>query len=162
MSINCPFVKTDGLFLPNRTSHPIEGNTTLHSRHLANSTTSTTSLNNYANAKILFQPRWFKILLPCITCLVSYLIDENGFVTKLIFSNSIVVSLGKISYGIYLYHFIVYSLLDKHISPSMYEILHEMKLINPMKILITIIIAYLSWNLIERPILKLKRHFKYN
>lgn len=70
------------------------------------------------------------------------------------------VFLGKISYGVYLYHVFL--------NPT-FEKAHELNLFSPiplpleilLKIIITLAIAIPSWLLIEKPINNLKRHFSY-
>jgi peptidoglycan/LPS O-acetylase OafA/YrhL len=70
------------------------------------------------------------------------------------------VFLGKISYGVYLYHVFL--------NPT-FEKAYELNLFSPiplplevlLKIIITLAIAIPSWLLIEQPINNLKRHFSY-
>jgi peptidoglycan/LPS O-acetylase OafA/YrhL len=64
------------------------------------------------------------------------------------------VALGKISYGIYLYHYIVFHLLDRlgwtHRAGA-----------DALKLALSFGLAMLSWRFIERPILGLKERFDY-
>ena len=68
------------------------------------------------------------------------------------------VYLGRISYGIYIYHYMVYWAFDgcgtkfDDKAPWPLEVL---------KILATVVLASVSWHLIERPILGLKGRFRY-
>jgi peptidoglycan/LPS O-acetylase OafA/YrhL len=88
-------------------------------------------------------------------------ISNFKFLGKVILENKIVLYLGSISYGLYIYHMFIGNLywdylaieLDLHTSSKytcwmLYSI-------------ILIILASLSFYLIERPINKLKRFFKY-
>jgi peptidoglycan/LPS O-acetylase OafA/YrhL len=81
----------------------------------------------------------------------------NGFL-KIFLENRIVLYLGRISYGLYLYHNFIPTVYWKFIDPL--PIFRFEK--NPASIFIiyfilTLILASISWFLIERPILSLKR-----
>ena len=80
-------------------------------------------------------------------------------VIKQILENRFIVYLGKISYGLYLYHYFVMSignfLLHK------YNLHHSMEKKALAYTLISVLIASLSWHLFESPINKLKNNFKY-
>jgi peptidoglycan/LPS O-acetylase OafA/YrhL len=70
-----------------------------------------------------------------------------------------VVQFGKLSYGIYIYHM--------YAPDIMYRFFHIPYVENPIlrfpiSLTITILTTYLSWKLIEQPILKLKKHFSYS
>jgi peptidoglycan/LPS O-acetylase OafA/YrhL len=85
--------------------------------------------------------------------------------TKRLFDNKLLFFIGKISYGIYIYHGLMrpfmkeylYKALIPHIpngiiSSIVYSILCT---------LISILIAWASWNILEKPFLKLKKVFNY-
>ena len=78
---------------------------------------------------------------------------------KIILENKIVNYLGKISYGLYLYHFFVLyignSLLEK------YGLTFSMEIKAIIFTLISISIGSVSWKFIESPINKLKTKFNY-
>ena len=65
---------------------------------------------------------------------------------------------GRISYGLYLYHFVVFSLSDQFFFPMRWDIGPWML---PFKFVATFVMAYASWRLLEEPVLRLKRHFQY-
>ena len=95
------------------------------------------------------------LILPCIfTALVIYTTSQNNII-KLCLSNKAIVFIGKISYSLYLYHWIFIALA--------YYITGE-KQINNQSITIvtvlTIIFSVLSYYLIEQPIRKSKLTFK--
>lgn len=95
------------------------------------------------------------LILPCIfTALVIYTTSQNNII-KLCLSNKAIVFIGKISYSLYLYHWIFIALA--------YYITGE-KQINNQSIAIvtvlTIIFSVLSYYLIEQPIRKSKLTFK--
>lgn len=95
------------------------------------------------------------LILPCIfTALIIHTTSQNNIV-KLCLSNKATVFIGKISYSLYLYHWIFIALA--------YYITGE-KQINNQSIAIvtvlTIIFSVLSYYLIEQPIRKSKLNFK--
>ena len=95
------------------------------------------------------------LILPCIfTALIIHTTYQNN-VIKLCLSNKVIVFIGKISYSLYLYHWIFIALA--------YYITGE-KQINNQSITIvtvlTIIFSVLSYYLIEQPIRKSKLNFK--
>ena len=95
------------------------------------------------------------LILPCIfTALIIHTTSQNN-ILKLYLSNKVMVFIGKISYSLYLYHWIFIALA--------YYITGE-KQINNQSIAIvtalTIIFSVLSYYLIEQPIRKLKLTFK--
>lgn len=95
------------------------------------------------------------LILPCIfTALIIHTTSQNNIV-KLCLSNKAIVFIGKISYSLYLYHWIFIALA--------YYITGE-KQINNQSIAIvtvlTIIFSVLSYYLIEQPIRKSKLNFK--
>jgi peptidoglycan/LPS O-acetylase OafA/YrhL len=72
-----------------------------------------------------------------------------------------IVYLGKISYGIYIYHFLV-PLLFAHAAAHLSIDYHNSGFLNFVATsLVTFVIAALSWHFFERPINGLKRHFPY-
>lgn len=81
-------------------------------------------------------------------------------VAKAILENRLVVHLGKISYGIYLYHFFMPDLFnqlaDYFPGIAQYEILKR-----TFCFLSALAIAELSWIIIERPLLRFKKLFDY-
>ncbi|WP_394994238.1 acyltransferase family protein [Emticicia sp.] len=91
-----------------------------------------------------------------------------GGVTKVILENSISVYLGRISYGIYIYHKFIYNAYHSSPSHPIVRVLNKLPVIAenlPLKIiflyLITIAVATVSWFLIEKPINLWKEKFGY-
>lgn len=70
------------------------------------------------------------------------------------------VYLGQVSYGLYLYHWILYEQLDHVFKFGMGY--HDPLWLDALKVLLSMAAAIASWHLIEKPILSLKRRFKYN
>ena len=65
--------------------------------------------------------------------------------------------LGLISYGIYLYHYMVYWVLDGYTVRYEHSFWH-----GAAKVAVTLAVAMASWHLIERPILALKDRIRYD
>jgi peptidoglycan/LPS O-acetylase OafA/YrhL len=95
------------------------------------------------------------LVIPFIVFAISYLIYKNNIFTKIFFSNSIIVYIGKISYGIYLYHLIVFLIIDRYCH------INNIFIISTSKFFLTMLISVLSWHLIEKRFLSLKRYFSY-
>lgn len=87
--------------------------------------------------------------------------DKFGIIIKYILENKYIVHFGKISYGIYLYHFFM---------PDFYNQMHDFfphfffdnSLLKPtIQILAAIIFSELSWFIIEKRLYVFKSKFKY-
>ena len=70
------------------------------------------------------------------------------------------VMVGRISYGLYVYHFFMRYILRWMVSR---QYLHLSSLWNYawLSILMSAVAAVVSWHLIEKPILRLKKYFNY-
>lgn len=69
--------------------------------------------------------------------------------------------MGLISYGIYMYHYIVYWIMDGCGGGRDDFIYQQPWTIQAAKVVLTILVAMASWRWIERPILSLKDRFRY-
>ena len=106
------------------------------------------------NNDIAFIPG-ITLILPCIfTALIIHNTSQNNII-KLCLSNKAIVFIGKISYSLYLYHWIFIALA--------YYITGEKQINNQPIVIVTvltIIFSVLSYYLIEQPIRKSKLNFK--
>ncbi|BBF08573.1 acyltransferase family protein [Haemophilus influenzae] len=95
------------------------------------------------------------LILPCIfTALIIHTTSQNNII-KLCLSNKAIVFIGKISYSLYLYHWIFIAFA--------YYITGEKQINNQLIAIVTvltIIFSVLSYYLIEQPIRKSKLNFK--
>lgn len=83
------------------------------------------------------------------------------------FNNKVLVKIGTLSYGMYLFHQMVITALRR--STTLFNSEHPMSIAGstlPVRIAfilttmtITMLIAWISWTLFERPILRFKRRF---
>jgi len=97
-------------------------------------------------------------------CLIILTISHNRLSNR-VFNHKYLFFIGKISYGIYIYH----GMLRPYFKEYIYENLHiyvqngiiASTLYTIICTAISILIAWISWQLIEQPILKLKKYFKY-
>ena len=104
--------------------------------------------------------------------LITYvIIHQNGNTLrfKWIFNNRVLIFLGKISYGIYLYHNIIPGMLNtpfisKYLNPLLPELIYK-KFGTPLFIIenaiLVVIISWMSFRFIEKPFLSLKKYFEY-
>jgi peptidoglycan/LPS O-acetylase OafA/YrhL len=76
------------------------------------------------------------------------------------FNQPFVLYLGKISYGLYLYHLCVPDLVKHFLKLAGLPTQH-LAILWTLYIGTTLLISWLSWNLIEKPINRLKDHFTY-
>jgi len=101
--------------------------------------------------------------------LIIYIAEKKyGRFTAAIVENKLLNSLGKISYGLYLFHPVIpgfyYYIVDSGVIPmgsSLYHFLHFTIIAEIIHFAILLAIAYLSYYLIEANILKLKKRFEY-
>jgi peptidoglycan/LPS O-acetylase OafA/YrhL len=82
-----------------------------------------------------------------------------GGKAKSVMENPVILYIGKISYGLYVYHnfmlaIVLYYLLESGIG-------HDYRLIAPLSTVLTFVTAMLSWHLIERPLSHLKNKFSF-
>lgn len=97
----------------------------------------------------------------CFFIVNQFVIGFTGW-PKLIFENALIIYIGKISYGIYLYHNLMQWLLPfflkfvgLQLPPNEYA-----KFV--IYLVVTIMVSSLSWYIIETPINKLKSRFSYS
>jgi len=78
---------------------------------------------------------------------------------KIVLENKLAVHLGKISYGIYLYHFFMPDFYNQMIDLFPGYFSPESSLKTAFLFLSSIAFAEISWHLIEKPIMKIKNRF---
>lgn len=102
--------------------------------------------------------------------LISYILIRKGKKSLLMsfLSSRLLIAIGKVSYGIYLYHLLYVYIANKlwyryiydHYSPFIGK-QFEPWIFTLVNFVILYFICWLSWKFVERPILSLKRKFEY-
>ena len=106
---------------------------------------------------------WF-FFLPIIVLAVASSRDGRGFLFKF-FNLRIMRLFGKVSYGLYVYHFVVLPLFEKYFHPDTWShLVGSPIVVVAVFFMITIgstfLISWISWHLYEKQFLKLKRFFE--
>jgi peptidoglycan/LPS O-acetylase OafA/YrhL len=122
---------------------------------------------------VIFIPRQYRVydilaFFSSITffCLLLVVAINKNKITDALFNHKALYFIGKISYGIYVYHellkpfFIIYVYKNlQKLMPDGIILLFTFTIISTA---ISILIAWVSWIALESPLLKLKKHFNYN
>lgn len=122
---------------------------------------------------VIVIPRSFGYIGEFITYLSSLLIFGAFIITalyqKIVFLNSkFLIFIGKISYGIYVYHGVLRPFFKEYIYMSLIDIFgveHGILvtlIYTLLSLIITVSISWLSWHFFEKKVLKLKRYYSYD
>jgi len=123
----------------------------------------------------VFQQQWIYIPLRTLVSvialwMITYIVymdkEQRPLQLSFILNNKLLLFIGKISYGVYLYHRILPSLttevlnryINNHLPLASKHIIYVLFMEN---FILLILLAWLSWNIIEAPLLKLKKYFTY-
>lgn len=125
----------------------------------------------------LIQNKWTFIPLRTIVSLITlwiitYIViyhNTNSLKFKFILNNRVLIFLGKISYGLYLYHNIIPSTLNSkiiniYINPLLPDLLYKKywgQLFLLENTILLVVISWLSFIFIEKRFLNLKKYFEY-
>jgi peptidoglycan/LPS O-acetylase OafA/YrhL len=98
--------------------------------------------------------------------------NTNRLVSKHLLENRFLNYIGKISYGIYLYHYVYLGLLFSKINgffynitlpfPALNKVVHDAHVDYWIEVTAMVLIAAVSYQFIEKPLLRLKKRFNYN
>jgi peptidoglycan/LPS O-acetylase OafA/YrhL len=117
------------------------------------------SIGQLLNYK-MFQHFFYKL---SISVLCFYLVSKVSIgytgILKRVFENKVLTYLGKISYGLYLFHPYVHLMYKKAGLPSLSGHIYIRFVVYSA---ILVLIASASWYILEKPINGLKRYFAYN
>jgi peptidoglycan/LPS O-acetylase OafA/YrhL len=120
-----------------------------------------------------FIPRSFGALGSIVEYIISLLLFSSLVLMaifgnqqiKIFFDHKILFFIGKISYGIYIYHGLLRPYFKEFIYDPMYVVVGGGILTSiiytVLMTMISIFIAFISWEFFERHFLKLKKHFNY-
>ena len=73
--------------------------------------------------------------------------------------NRYLVGLGTVSYGVYLYHWVLYEYLDTLVKFRWH--LGDPWWLDAIKVVLSLAVAAVSWRWFEQPILRLKEYFNF-
>jgi peptidoglycan/LPS O-acetylase OafA/YrhL len=107
----------------------------------------------------IFDEYLFSFACVFIICRASQ--NKFKYIPNLILSNDIVVFLGKISYGLYIYHMFMGELFWKVFAPKYTISIHNHYDIWFFYFVLLVIISIASYYIIEKPINSLKKYFSY-
>jgi peptidoglycan/LPS O-acetylase OafA/YrhL len=103
-------------------------------------------------AKIVIMPVLVSL---CMTALVRYSLSNAECRSLNWLSTPILRHIGKISYGLYVYHYFVPQIVDKFI-PDIHDLILNRYYVGII-LIISVLMAELSWIIVEKPMLKLKK-----
>lgn len=94
--------------------------------------------------------------------LIGVLLVVRHVAIRWLFANPLVTYVGKISYGLYVFHFPIHTILFLHLLPPQYDRVPDWVRHNAYAtyFVLTFAAAILSWHLFESPLLRLKKHFQ--
>ncbi len=108
----------------------------------------------------MFQHFFYKLSISviCFYMVSKVSIGYTG-VLKKFFENKVLIYLGKISYGLYLFHPYVHIMYKKAGLPSLSDHIYIRFVVY---FVILVMISSISWYILEKPINGLKKYFAYN
>jgi peptidoglycan/LPS O-acetylase OafA/YrhL len=109
--------------------------------------------------KVFFNAIGLTIVEATAALFVCVVLVAPGQVLGKLLQLPFAVSMGRISYGIYLIHYPVVRIVEGQVRQHMGDSWSRTAVIAGTSIALTLVIAILSWLLFERPILRLKRLF---
>jgi peptidoglycan/LPS O-acetylase OafA/YrhL len=103
----------------------------------------------------------FTVVALSVGLIITSLLVSPIKLFTLILEWSVLVWIGRLSYGIYVWHKLAYVILDPMMPllPRRSETMHDIVLPLAIKIGVSLLIASISFYLIEQPLLRLKRRF---
>lgn len=105
---------------------------------------------------------FFVLLLPVIAFTIVSLVSTRNLFIRVFFENKLIVYIGKISYGIYLFHLPCFAFIDAYFNHAVHPLIRLGGWgIFGLKIITAIFCAMISWHLFESKILKFKERFNY-
>lgn len=102
-------------------------------------------------------------LMTIVYGLAVFVAARNGFVGlgKYFLENKVVVYFGRISYGLYMYHLFMSPFYFNFVNHFLHWNITNDKIYFVIFFVLDVLLATLSWFIIEKPILGLKKHFTY-
>jgi len=109
-------------------------------------------VNTYTEGRTVMDR--FLFSLCCFWIIAKAILNRFSGLMKLILENRVIIYLGKISYGLYLYHFyLIYLFKQFSKDEKLNGLIFEKGI---LLLSLSVLISSISWFLIERPIIKMK------
>lgn len=112
------------------------------------------------NGDVFFYSMKFFVVAISTFVVIKASIGFNGIGGKIL-EMPVLIYLGKISYGLYLFHFIISTFYERWEGSILPEI-SQAGIRFIIYFALTVLISSLSWHFFERPVNRLKRHFEYS
>ena len=110
----------------------------------------------FVDGSIIHQDALLTFVTPMLFGGLGLVICFQGHPRLSVLRNRLLCYVGTISYGIYVYHWLIYLILDRAMPGSSRTLW-----MTALKLALSLLVAVLSWNLIEQPFLNLKNRFGY-
>ena len=100
--------------------------------------------------------------------IIAVVNNRSSWVKKYILENSALNYVGRISYGLYLYHYVLQPIYDGYMGRAMARHRWIPALVSNfycaycIKLVVLVLLSALSYRIIEQPLLRMKKHFEYN
>jgi peptidoglycan/LPS O-acetylase OafA/YrhL len=99
----------------------------------------------------------YSTIAVCFGVFLNFLIEKRNRLTKFLFESSPIKGLGKISYGVYIYHWPTFVLLKIFVADRILKMgVLENLVISIAATTLAILVSIVSYNLFERKILALR------
>ena len=115
----------------------------------------------WAHTNFLFRMVDGVIALQLIIAVIN---NKSAWFKKYLLENRILNFVGRISYGLYLYHFALQEIYDGYIGrhhSKMPPIFNDYYFSYGVKLLLLFLLSWISYVLVEQPLLRLKKRFEY-
>ncbi len=125
-------------------------------------------MGQYSGLPVCVMYARFLDSLIAIAMIMYAINNRNEFMRKYVLENPVLNYIGKISYGIYLYHFTLSPSYDAHMAsfvqahPGMPAFVTGYVFTYCMKLALLMLVCWLSYTIIEQPLLRLKKRFEYS
>jgi peptidoglycan/LPS O-acetylase OafA/YrhL len=99
----------------------------------------------------------YSTIAVCFGILLNFLMEKRNRLTKVLFENRPIKGLGKISYGVYIYHWPIFVLFKIFVADRILKMgVSENIVISIAATTLAILVSIVSYNLFERKILALR------
>lgn len=119
----------------------------------------------FRSANFLVLPGLYTFIDLFFGCILVYSLSVNKLsALGRVVNHKAMMLLGKYSYGLYVYHFLIYTLLERKLQPRLIILsgntFFAMTVVGGSAFLISLGISMLSYRFLEQPFLRLKKYFE--